>query len=320
MPPAVCAAHASVWSRNVAGTTAAAASGPEGSPMQPQHFTRRWLARSAAAVGLVLALVAGGVATAAAPAFADQVGQAPTAATISGDGSFATASTAITGQTGFGGGIVYYPTAAGTYPVVAVVPGFLGSWSQISWLGPRVASWGFVLVGADTTSIFDAPTQRGDELLAALNWAVGSAPAAVRAKVDGARRGVAGWSMGGGGTLEAMAKDKTGAVKAGVPLAPWDLTQNFSAITKPVLIVGAQNDVVAPPASHSIPFYNSVSGPKSYLELAGADHFFPTNDNPTVSRAMVSWLKRFVSADDRFIPFTCGFTGPAVSAFRSTAC
>ena len=293
--------------------------------MQPQQSTpaqrrrpRHWLTRSLTVLAMVPALVFGGLA--AAPAFADQIGQAPTAANITGDGSFATASTAISGQTGFGGGTVYYPTAVGTYPVVAIVPGFVSSWSQISWLGPRLASWGFVVVGADTTSGFDFPSQRADELIAALNWAVSSAPAAVRAKVDGTRRGVAGWSMGGGGTLEALAKDTTGTIKAGVPLAPWDVGQDFSKVTRPVFIVGAQNDTIAPPAQHALAFYNAVAGPKSYLELAGADHFFPTSVNPTVSRAMVSTFKRFVSADDRFTPFTCGFAGAAVSAFQSTDC
>lgn len=289
--------------------------------MQPhQSMSRLWFSRSAAVAGIVLALVAGGLSTTASPAYADQIGQAPTAANIVGNGSFATGSTAITNQTGFGGGTVYYPTAAGPYPVIAIVPGFVSSWSQISWLGPRLASWGFVVVGADTTSGFDFPSQRADELVAALNWAVNSAPADVRAKVDGTRRGIAGWSMGGGGTLEALAKDTTGTIKAGVPLAPWDIGQDFSRVTKPVFVVGAQNDTVAPPAQHAIAFYNAAAGPKSYLEIAGAVHNFPTADNPTVSRAVVATFKRFVSADPRFTPFTCGFAGATVSAFQSTDC
>jgi dienelactone hydrolase len=286
-------------------------------PTGGRHRFARALTRAATALTAALTLFAGGL---TAPAFADEVGQAPTAANITGDGSFATTSTAISGQSGFGGGTVYYPTAAGKYPVVAIVPGFVSFWSQISWLGPRLASWGFVVVGADTNTIFDFPDARGDELLAALNWAVNTAPAAVRDKVDSTRRGVAGWSMGGGGTLEALAKDTTGTVKAGVPLAPWHLTQNWSKVAKPVFLIGAQNDTVAPPSSHAIPFYNSLAGPKSYLELAGADHFFPTSANTTVSRGIVSWFKRFVSSDNRFTPFTCGFAGTAVSGFRSNAC
>jgi hypothetical protein len=30
-------------------------------------------------------------------------------------------------------------------------PGFLKSWSNFSWIGPRLASWGFVVVGINTT-------------------------------------------------------------------------------------------------------------------------------------------------------------------------
>ncbi|MEV4319086.1 alpha/beta hydrolase [Actinocrispum sp. NPDC049592] len=281
--------------------------------MSRRHLFRR----AATTVTAALALFAGGL---TAPVYADEIGQAPTAANITGNGSFATTSSPITGQSGFGGGTVYYPTTAGKYPVVAVVPGFLSDWNSISWIGPRVASWGFVVVGANTNSGFDFPPSRGDQLLAALNWAVNVSPAAVRDKVDGTRRGVAGWSMGGGGTLEALAKDTTGTVKAGVPLAPWHTTKNWSQVTEPVAIIGGQNDTIAAPSGHAIPFYTSLSGPKSYVELAGADHFFPTTANPTVSRALVSWFKRFVSADTRFAPFTCGFAGTAVSDFRTNAC
>jgi dienelactone hydrolase len=283
----------------------------------PRHrFARTWtarLAKVATALAIALSLVS-------APAYADEIGQAPTAANIIGNGSFATTSSAITGQSGFGGGTVYYPTTAGKYPVVAFAPGFVSDWNAINWLGPRVSSWGFVVVGVNTNGPFDFPDARGDQLLAALNWAVNTAPAAVRDKVDGTRRGVSGWSMGGGGTLEALAKDTTGVVKAGLPLAPWHTTKSWTRVTEPVFIIGGQNDTVAAPSSHSMPFYNSLGGSKSYLELAGADHFFPRTANPTVSRAVVSWFKRYVSADTRFTPFTCGFTGVAVSDFRTSAC
>ena len=87
-----------------------------------------------------------------------------------------------------------------------------------------------------------------------------------------------------------------------------------------VLIVGGQSDTVAPVNQHSIPFYNSLGGPKGYVELAGASHFFPQSANPTASRALVSWFKRWLNQDARFTPFTCGFTGSAVSNFRSNAC
>ena len=294
---------------------------PIGHPALQTRRRTSWsrVQRTGAALSMAMALVGGGIA-AATPASADQIGQAPTAANITGNGSFAVSSSAITGHSGFGGGTVYYPSASGVYPVVAIVPGFFNTWSNVQWLGPRLSSWGFVVVGINTNAIFDPPGPRGDQLLAALNWAVNSAPAAVRSRTDGTRRGVAGYSMGGGGTLEALAKDTSGAVKVGLTLAPWHTDKTWEQVTEPVLTVGGQNDTIAPPASHSIPFYNTLAGPKSYVELAGANHLFPWSNNATASRALVSWFKRWLNNDTRFTPFTCGFTGSAVSAFSSTAC
>lgn len=272
-------------------------------------------------LAVVLTLMGGGVAAVATPALADEIGQAPTAANITGNGSFATTSTSISSLvTGFGGGRVYYPTATGTYPVIAVSPGFTATWSSLSWIGPRLSSWGFVVVGIETNSLYDQPGSRGSQLLAALNWAVNSSPTTVRSRVDGSRRGVAGHSMGGGGTLEALAADTSGLVKAGVPLAPWNSDKTWNNVSEPVLIVGGQADTIAPVATHSVPFYNSLAGPKTYVELTGASHFFPQSSNATTSRALVSWFKRWLNQDSRFTPFTCGFSGAAVSSFRTNAC
>jgi alpha-beta hydrolase superfamily lysophospholipase len=269
---------------------------------------------------VAFALIAG-AAGVAAPAFADEIGQAPTAQNITGNGSFAVTSSAISSTVpGFGGGRVYYPTATGRYPVVAISPGFTARWSSISWLGPRLASWGFVVVGIETNSIFDQPESRGTQLLAALNWAVNSAPTAVRSRADGNNRGVAGHSMGGGGSLEALSSDTSGLVKAAVPLAPWNSDKTWGEVNEAVFIVGGENDSVAPVSSHSILFYNSLGGPRTYVELNNASHFFPQSANATTSRAIVSWFKRWLNNDTRFTPFTCGFTGTAVSDFRTNAC
>jgi dienelactone hydrolase len=286
----------------------------------PTFVPRTRAARLTAGLVVAFALVAG-AAGVAAPAYADEIGQAPTAQNITGDGSFAVTSSAISSTVpGFGGGRVYHPTATGRYPVVAISPGFTARWSSISWLGPRLASWGFVVVGIETDSIFDQPASRGAQLLAALNWAVNSAPTAVRSRADGNNRGVAGHSMGGGGSLEALSDDASGLVKAAVPLAPWNTDKSWGEVNAAVLVVGGENDSVAPVASHSILFYNSLGGPKTYVELNNASHFFPQSVNATTSRAIVSWFKRWLNNDTRFTPFTCGFTGSAISDFRTNAC
>ena len=142
-----------------------------------------------------------------------------------------------------------------------------------------------MVVGIETNSIYDQPASRGSQLLAALNWAVNSSPTAVRSRVDGNNRGVAGHSMGGGGTLEALSDDTTGTVKAGVPLAPWNGDKTWGEVNEAVLIVGGESDTIASVSSHSIPFYNSLGGPKTYVELNNASHFFPQSTNATTSRA-----------------------------------
>ncbi|MFB6774926.1 alpha/beta hydrolase family protein [Streptomyces sp. NPDC056337] len=271
---------------------------------------------------LAVGLSAGGVLTAA-PASADEIGQAPTPANIIGNGSFGVASTGIGNPSGFGGGQAYYPTTPGTYPVIAVVPGYLSYWSSMSWIGPRLASWGYVVVGIETNTIYDQPASRGSQLRSALNWAVNSSPSAVRSRVDANRQGVAGWSMGGGGSLEALKADTSGRIKAAVPIAPWNGDKSWPEVSEPVAIVGGQSDSVAPVGSHSIPFYNSLPGQKAYVELSGADHFFVNRDNAHLSWMLVSWFKRYLNNDARFTSYTCGFDDAGVrgvSSFRTNAC
>jgi hypothetical protein len=89
-------------------------------------------------------------------------------------------------------------------------------------------------------------------------------------------------------------------------------------------MIGAQNDSVAPPSQHAIPFYNSIpaSTPKAYLELAGADHSAPNSPNTTVGAEGVAWLKRFVDGDTRYTQFLCPSASAApagtVSQYSST--
>ena len=65
-----------------------------------------------------------------------------------------TLTVARSGVTGFGGGTIYYPTstAEGTFGAIAIVPGFTNVQSAVAWLGPRIASQGFVVIIIDTNS------------------------------------------------------------------------------------------------------------------------------------------------------------------------
>ncbi|MEV7423760.1 alpha/beta hydrolase [Streptomyces sp. NPDC091212] len=248
-------------------------------------------------------------------------GPAPTVAGIeAARGSYAVSQTTVSSAsaTGFGGGTIYYPTstADGTFGAVAVSPGFTATQSSVAWLGPRLASQGFVVFTIDTNTTLDAPDSRGRQLLAALDYLTQSS--SVRTRIDSARLGVMGHSMGGGGSLEA-AKSRT-SLKAAVPLTAWDLNKNWAQLRTPTLLVGADGDTVAPVASHSEPFYESLPGSldKAYLELKGASHSAPTTANTTIAKYSLSWLKRFIDSDTRYEQFLCPLpqAGATIAEYR----
>ena len=282
---------------------------------------RRRLAKVGLALGLVAGVLAGG-----APAEAQtnpyERGPAPTVQSIEASrGSYATSQTTVSSfsATGFGGGTIYYPTttADGTFGALAISPGFTASQSSIAWMGPRIASQGFVVITIDTNSRFDQPASRGTQLLAALDYL--TQRSSVRSRIDPTRLAVAGHSMGGGGSLEA-ASDRP-SLQAAIPLQPWNTDKSWTEIRTPTLIIGAQNDTVASVTTHSEPFYNSIpaEAEKAYMELRGASHFVSNTSNTPTARQMIAWLKRYVDNDTRYEQFICPPPGgTAISEYRHT--
>jgi predicted dienelactone hydrolase len=281
-----------------------------------RHRRRRFgrlgsgLATAAALVGLLTSLT-GGAQAADNPY---ERGPAPTTASIEASrGPYAVSQTSVSrlAVSGFGGGTIYYPTstADGTFGAVAVSPGFTAYQSSIAWLGPRLASQGFVVFTIDTLTTSDQPDSRGTQLLAALDYLVQRST--VRGRVDAGRLGVMGHSMGGGGTLEA-AKSRP-SLQAAIPLTGWNLDKTWPEITTPTLVVGADGDTIAPVATHSEPFYASLpsSTDRAYIELRGATHFTPNSSDTTIAKYSISWLKRFIDNDTRYEQFLCPL--PAVS-------
>ncbi|MGX7828146.1 alpha/beta hydrolase family protein [Actinokineospora sp. 24-640] len=260
-----------------------------------------------AGLALAASLVTGTqVATAAENPY--QRGPNPTESSIEATrGPFATSEVSVSSWsvTGFGGGTIYYPTstAEGTFGAVAISPGYTASQSSIAWMGPRFASHGFVVITIDTNSRYDQPSSRGQQLLAALDYL--TQRSSVRTRIDPTRLGVAGHSMGGGGSLEA-ASSRT-SLKAAVPFAPWNTDKTWSEVRTPTFIIGGENDSVAPVSSHSEPFYQSLTGARdrAYMELDGASHFFPQSPDTLVAKYTVSWLKRFIDDDTRYDQFLC---------------
>ncbi|MFJ2259325.1 alpha/beta hydrolase family protein [Streptomyces sp. NPDC087844] len=243
-------------------------------------------------------------------------GPAPTTSSIEATrGSYSVSQTSVSSLSvsGFGGGTVYYPTSTsdGTFGAVAIAPGFTATQSSMSWLGPRLASQGFVVFTIDTLTTSDQPDSRGRQLLASLDYL--TERSSVRTRIDSSRLAVVGHSMGGGGSLEA-AKSRP-SLQAAIPLTPWNTDKSWPEVSTPTLIFGADGDSIASVASHAEPFYQSLpsSTDKAYLELNSATHFTPNTSNTTIAKYSISWLKRFVDNDTRYEQFLCPLPRPSLT-------
>lgn len=232
-------------------------------------------------------------------------GPAPTESSIEASrGPFATSSTRVSSfVSGFGGGTIYYPTSTreGTFGGVVITPGFTASQSTISWLGPRLASQGFVVMTIDTDSRYDQPGERAEQMAEAMDYLTERSD--VRSRVDVDRLAYMGHSMGGGGTIEAVNDDPS--IKAAIPLTPWHTQKTWRDVETPTLVIGAENDSVASVRSHAVPLYNGIPAgvPKAYLELRGASHFAPNTSDTDIAKYSIAWLKRWVDEDTRYTQF-----------------
>jgi triacylglycerol lipase len=238
--------------------------------------------------------------------YAVEIGPNPTSTLLNGDGPFSVSSSSVSSfVSGFGGGTIYYPTTSGQYGAIAVCPGFTGTSSSIAWFARRLATHGFVTIAMNTNSTMDYPDSRATQLAAALRYLLNSSSSTIQSRIRSADRGVAGHSMGGGGTLRASESDST--LRVGIPLTPWHTDKTWGSVRVPQLIIGADGDTVAPASSHARTFYNSLSYPeRAYALLNSATHFTPNSTDERIGRYGVAFAKRFVDGDTRYEPFLCG--------------
>jgi predicted dienelactone hydrolase len=289
-------------------------------------MTRRPLLSAFAALlatlGLVVTGLVAGTTGAGAQTGEFRRGPAPTNTSVSATtGPFATAQITLGSGNGFGGGTITYPTdtSQGTFGAFVFAPGFTASSANYTWVGPRVASQGFVVLTMNTNSRFDMPQARSTQQRAALTFLATRSQVANR--IDRTRLAVSGHSMGGGGTLISAQADAT--LQSAVPLMPWNsASTNFSGIRIPTMIIAAQNDTVARPSQHAIPFFNSIpaASEKAYLELAGQSHNVATTSNTTQAKFLITWMKRYVDNDTRYEQFICPppATSSTISRYTGT--
>jgi dienelactone hydrolase len=248
-----------------------------------------------------------------------QKGPNPTAAALERNGPFSTARINVsrTAASGFGGGTIHYPTdqSLGRLGAIVVVPGYMSAESSIAWYGPRIASHGFVVMTIATNTTADQPGQRGRQLNSGLQFL--TRHSTVGSRVDPTRLAGMGWSMGGGGPLDAAERNPN--IKAIVPLAPWHTNTTRRRLTTPTLIVSCAADAVAPNAMHSDPIYRSLgSTEKAQFTVSGSHMCVTGSPDSGISRMSVAWLKRFVDNDTRYSSIICAGPGRGYSGWRST--
>jgi pimeloyl-ACP methyl ester carboxylesterase len=200
-----------------------------------------------------------------------------------------------------GTGTLHYPTdAEPPFAGIAICPGFLNTGPEMAPWGPFYASWGIAVVVTNTTGV-DLPNVRGDKLVAAIEELktqnVGSGPLA--GKLAG-RYGTSGYSMGGGGTTFASAKDPTH--RSSVGLAAWG--PEGRNVTVPTLFLCSESDSVAG-CDFSQTAYDAMgSTPKMLVKIPSASHFawFDPNDAGRGMSGMyaLAFQKVFLEGDERW--------------------
>lgn len=242
------------------------------------------------------------------------------------NGPFAVASKPVPRQlaNGFGGGTIHYPTNAGDCGLlggIAVIPGYVSYEASIKWWGPRLASWGFVVITIDTNSIYDDPDSRSTQLSAALDHILSDST--VGAQIDSKRLGVIGWSMGGGGALQLATKRSS--VRAIIPQTPYH-DKDYGTMNTPALFITCQNDRIASNKKYSSPFYKNAAGPKMKIEIKNSSHFCPSYrfNEILLSKPGIAWMHRYINGDTRFDKFLCNNenygSSPRISAYDYKNC
>ena len=219
--------------------------------------------------------------------------------------SIATKSLGRQSAKGFGGGTIHYPTNAsgcGLLGAIAVVPGYVSYENSIKWWGPRLASWGFVVITINTNSIYDDPDSRATQLNAALDQMI--ADDTVGSMIDPERLGAIGWSMGGGGALK-LATSRS-AVRAIIPQAPY-YEGSYGTMNTPAFMIGCEWDTIAPTRQHVDVFYNNASGPKMKIEVNDGNHSCANSgyNEALLGKPGIAWMQRYIHGDTRFNQFLC---------------
>jgi dienelactone hydrolase len=232
----------------------------------------------------------------------------------------------------YGAATIYYPTgdAAPPFAGIVICPGFTALQSSIAGWGPFLASHGIVTMTIDTNTTGDSVVQRSDALMDALttlkaeNTRDGSP---IKGKLSADRFGLAGWSMGGGGTWIASAKNK-GTITTAMSFAGHIVTapggvQAAAGLSIPTMFfAGGTDSPILGGGNQSQDVYALIpeTVPKILYQIAALGHDVannPTNNSGAVGRYGLSFEKVFLEKDERYRQFLLP-AGPGNNDWKTT--
>jgi hypothetical protein len=209
-------------------------------------------------------------------------------------------------QQSLGGGCTLYAPTSLTSNHSVIIWGngtgtMTGSYAQLlrHW-----ASWGFVVVAANTTS-----AGSGSAMASCLDSAYRSLGNQLSDRVA-----TTGHSQGGGGALMAGRDNR---VDATAPIQPnaTGLGVNSSSHSQqngPMLLLSGSADTVCPPSWQQQPIFNNANVPVFWATRSGASHFEPTNNGGGDFRGITTaWFLYKLNGDTEaaalFEGGNCGF-------------
>lgn len=213
---------------------------------------------------------------------------------------------AVTSERGGSSCTLYRPTTlSGNNGVILWGNGTGASPSSYGALLRHWASWGFVVVAANTTN-----AGSGREMLACLDWLSSSSLAS---RVNLSKVGTSGHSQGGGGSIMAGTDPRitTTAPIEGYTLGLGHNTASHTRQSGPMLLLSGGSDTLVSPNLNHAPLFNRTNVPVFWAILAGASHFEPTNNGGGFRGIATAWfmyqLQGDATAAKQFEGASCGF-------------
>jgi dienelactone hydrolase len=219
---------------------------------------------------------------------------------------------------------VHYPDAAGPYPIVLLMHGFVRTGRYHVELAQTLASRGIVVVLPDMPCTLSGCDHEANarQIHALLDWAVAesSGSGALAGKIDGARRGVLGHSWGGLGVFLAS---RAAGIQVAALLDPNDdqgtAAGDAALVTIPSIHIMATVPGACNATNWGDSVYPSTGNPRLRVRVVGAGHcdveepsdnFCPTicgRGDPSLSylfrRYAVSFVGCVLTGDPQYAPY-----------------